>query len=66
MTVYCIDKNTTNPYRLYEKMGLAEIGEKEIALLREEGNIKPVAEFDAKEKISLKLTSNCVYLVEVK
>lgn len=66
VTVYCIDKNTTNPYRLYEKMGLAEIGEKEIALLREEGNIKPVAEFDAKEKISLKLTSNCVYLVEVK
>ena len=66
VTVYCIDKNTTNPYRLYQKMGIAEIGEKEIELLREEGNLKPVAEFDANEKISLKLTANCVYLVEVK
>jgi len=66
VTVYCIDKNTTNPYRLYQKMGVSEIGEKEIKLLREEGNIKPVAEFDVKEKISLKLTANCVYLVEVK
>lgn len=66
VTVYCIDKNTTNPYRLYQKMGVSEIGEKEVVLLREEGNIKPVAEFDAKEKISLNLTANCTYLVEVK
>ena len=43
-----------------------QTGEKEIKLLREEGNIKPVAEFDAKEKIDLRLTANCVYLVDVK
>lgn len=67
VTVYCIDKNTTNPYRMYEKMGLAaDLTKEQIKFLREEGNLKPVAEFDAKEKINLKLTSNCVYLVEVK
>ena len=66
VTVYCIDKETTNPYRLYQKKGATDLSREDIKELREEGRIKPVAEFDAKEKISLKLTANCVYLVEVK
>ena len=66
VTIYRIDKETTNPYRLYERMGMPEIGEKEIKILREEGKIKPIAEFDANNEIELKLTANCVYFVEVK
>ena len=65
--VYCIDKQTTNPYRLYQRMGEPKLGEPEIKALREEGNIKPIAEFVASgtDKINLKLTPNSVYLVEV-
>ncbi len=66
VTIYCIDKETTNPYRLYERMGMPEIGENEIKVLREEGKIKPIAEFNANNEVQLKLTANCVYLVEVK
>jgi len=66
VTVYCIDKETTNPCRLYQKKGEGEMTREVIKELREEGRIKPVAEFDAKETISLKFTANCVYLVEVK
>lgn len=58
--VYCIDKNTTNPYRLYEK------GVEDIKALRNEGKLVPVAKYSANEKIELKLTSNSTYLVEVK
>ncbi|MGN0178503.1 MAG: hypothetical protein ACI4DY_03550 [Monoglobaceae bacterium] len=66
-TVYCIDKHTTNPYRLYEKMNTDNLGEKEISELREEGNIKPVSKFvvSKADKITLHLTANSVYLVEV-
>jgi len=65
--IYCIDKQTTNPYRLYERMGKPEILKKEINELRNEGNIKPVSEYTANEnnKIKLNLTPNSVYLVEV-
>ncbi len=64
-TVYCIDKNTTNPYRLYQKKGITELSEKDIKELREEGNIKPIAEYAISDKIELKLTANSVYLVMV-
>ena len=67
VVIWCIDKETTNPYRLYEKLGMNELGDKEIKVLREEAKLKPIAEFVAKEsdEIQLKLTPNAVYLVQV-
>lgn len=67
VTIWCIDKNTTNPYRMYERLGMNELGDQEIKLLREEAKMKPIAEFVAKEsdEIQLKLTPNAVYLVQV-
>jgi len=64
-TVYCIDKNTTNPYRLYQKKGITELSEKDIKELRDEGNIKPIAEYTVSDKIELKLTANSVYLIMI-
>ena len=66
VTLWCIDKDTTNPYSLYKKMGEPEMSEDVIKTLRAEGNIKPYKEFIADGDIELKLTPNCVYLVEVK
>ena len=67
VTVWCIDKETTNPYRLYQKMGVETPNEEQLKLLREEGNMKPQQSFVAKagDKISLRLTANCTYLVTV-
>ncbi len=67
VTVWRIDRETTNPYRLYEKMGIVEPDQKEIAILREEGRLKPIAEFISQgEAIELALTANCTYLIEIK
>ena len=45
-------------------MGLdRELSEENIKILREEGNMKPFAKLTSKDKITLKLTPNCVYLV---
>ena len=67
VTVWCIDKETTNPYRLYQKMGVETPNEEQIKLLREEGNMKPQRSFVAKagDKISLRFTPNATYLVTV-
>lgn len=66
VTVWCIDKDTTNPYRLAQKNGIGKNPTKEeIALLREEGKLKPVAEFvyNNNDKFTLKLTANCTYML---
>ena len=66
VTVWCIDKDTTNPYRLAQKNGIGKNPTKEeIALLREEGKLKPVAEFvySDSDKFTLKLTANCTYML---
>lgn len=64
VTVYCIDKTHANPYRLYEKNGFThDLTDEQIKMLRDEGNIKPVASFSSNEKIKLDLTANSVYLV---
>ena len=66
ITVWCIDKDTTNPYRLAQKKNIGKNPTKEeIALLREEGKLKPISEFiyNNNDKLTLKLTPNCTYLV---
>ncbi len=64
-TVYCIDKNTTNPYRLYQKKGITELSDADIKELREEGQIKPVSEYTVSDKIALKLMANSVFLITI-
>ena len=65
--VWCIDKNTTNPYRVFEKMGSPEnLTKEQIDLLKEEGNIKPIKEFVlTKNQIELTFTANSTYLVTI-
>jgi xylan 1,4-beta-xylosidase len=66
-TIWCIDKFTTNPYRVFEKMGSPEdLTKEQIDLLREEGNIKPIKELVlTKNEIELTFTSNSTYLVTI-
>lgn len=66
VTVWCIDKSSTNPYRLYEKMKKTDMDDEIIKILREEGNLKPFKEFTEDKNITIELSANCVYLVEVK
>lgn len=69
VTVWCIDRDTTNPYRLFEKMGSPEQPDTaQIKALREEGKLKPVAQYVAQSNAlqPIALTSNCLYLITVK
>ncbi|MBQ8342385.1 MAG: hypothetical protein IJY22_08460 [Clostridia bacterium] len=66
VTVWCIDKTHTNPYRLYQKMGLETPNEEDLRALRAEGIMKPFSEFIATEEaITLPLTANATFLVTV-
>jgi len=60
VTIYCIDKEHTNPYRLYQRVGIEDL-----ALLREEGKMKPIRTQCGNEKLCLHLTANCTYLITV-
>ena len=64
--IWLIDKDHTNPYSLWKKMGEPEMTSDVIKTLRTESTLKPFAEFVAEEnEIRIELTANCVYLVEV-
>ena len=65
VTVWCIDKSTTNPYRLYQNLGIGTPTDEELKLLREEGRLKPVKIQKGSEPIALNLTANCTYLITV-
>jgi len=65
VTVWCIDKNTTNPYRLYQKMGIDTPTDEELKILREEGRLKPVKIQKGDEPLVLSLIPNCTYLITV-
>lgn len=66
ITVWCIDKNTTNPYRTWERSGCPEIKGHTLKQLLEEGKMKPVFRDIAKSNsISLSLTPNATFLIEV-
>lgn len=62
-TVTCIDKTTANPFRLWESMGITAPNEKEIALLRAEGEMKPQSIAVTNGDVSLTLTPNCTYFI---
>lgn len=65
VSIYCIDKNNTNPYRTWEQLGKPEMSEKLLARLKEEGQLKPMWVQSGSEPLSLKLTANCTYLITV-
>ena len=67
ITVWCIDKTTTNPFRLYQKLNTEVLCAKELELLREEGRLRPVCQYicDGVEGIKLTLSANCTYLITV-
>ena len=65
VTVWCIDKEHTNPYRVFEKMGKNDLDAEDIKLLQEHGRMKPIKIQSGDESIELRLTANCTYLVEV-
>ena len=64
-TVWCIDRENCNPYRMYERMGKPEMTDELVKELKAEGNVKPLCEFEVRDSIKLKFTANCVYLVEI-
>lgn len=65
LTVYRIDKNTTNPYRLYEREGMGELTNDYIKRLRKEGELSPVFEGTLTGDEELLLTPNSTYFVSV-
>lgn len=65
VTVFCIDKEHNNPYRMWERAGKPEMTEDVLNSLREEGKLKPVKVQKGSEPLILKLTSNCTYLITV-
>lgn len=65
LTVYCIDKTTTNPYRLFQKFGVDKPSEEQIKLLKEEGKLKPVKQEEYNGALNLQLTPNCTYLITI-
>lgn len=66
LKVYCIDKSTTNPYRLAMKMGVRFPNDEEKKILREEGRLKPISDIEYNGKpVEIKLTPNSTYLIQV-
>ena len=66
LTVWCIDKNTTNPYRKFLQMGIDEPNEEQVKILKEEGNIKPIINSVlTKNQIELTFSANSTYLITV-
>lgn len=64
--LYRIDRKTTNPYRLYERSEMTpDLTEEQILLLRKEGTLRPIAEVSCTGSVSLELTANSVYLIEI-
>jgi hypothetical protein len=63
--VYKIDYETTNPFRLYEKLGIGIPTENEISVLREAGKLKCETVPVENGTISLTLSANSTFLIEV-
>ena len=66
ISVFVIDRENTNPYRLAKRMNIGnDPSKEEIAVLREEGRLKPISVEIGSSSVTLKLTPNCTYLVTV-
>ncbi|MBO5277440.1 MAG: hypothetical protein J6B05_02150 [Clostridia bacterium] len=65
VTVWCIDKEHTNPYRYAQKMGWKDLTKEQIEILREEGNLKPILVTKGVNAVTLKLTAGATFLITV-
>ena len=65
VTVFCIDREITNPYRLFEREKMTVPDKEQIFALRREGNLKPMIVQSGSEPLELRLTANCTYLITV-
>jgi hypothetical protein len=65
VTVYCIDKSHTNPYRMWERAGKPQMTEALLKDLREEGALSPLKVQKGSEPITLSLSPNATYLITV-
>ncbi|MBQ9714203.1 MAG: hypothetical protein IJV83_02660 [Clostridia bacterium] len=65
VTIWAIDKEHTNPYRMAQRNGWKNLTAEQIEILREEGNLKPVYTGKATGKIDLKLTAGATFLITV-
>ena len=63
VTIWCIDKKHTNPYRYAQEKGWTTLTKEQIELLREEGNLKPVLVTKGVRSIELDLTAGSTYLI---
>ena len=72
ITVWCIDETHTNPYTrmLRENMKEEALTDRDIQLLREEGQLKPLARYeksaDGAACVEVSFTNNALVLVELK
>lgn len=70
VTVWCIDKERTNPYTHAQKMGWGDLFDSEqIAALRQIGEMKPVAEYEevfvGEARIPLEFTSDALLMITI-
>lgn len=65
VTVFCIDRDNTNPYRLFEREKMTVPDKEQIFALRREGDLKPMIVQSGSEPLELRLTANCTYLITV-
>ena len=67
VTVWCIDRSTSNACRLFQKNGWDyDLTKEQLEILREEGRLKPVKQFVAESNnVDLTLTANGSYLVTI-
>ena len=65
VTVWCIDKTHTNPYRVFLGMNKDTPDPDDLELLRKVGNLEPISVSDGSAPIELKLTPNSTYFVAI-
>ena len=65
VTVWCIDKEHTNPYRLAQRKGWKDLTKEQIEILREEGNLTPLYVGEYTGEIKLNLTAGATFLITV-
>lgn len=65
VNVYVIDREHTNPYRLYLRMGKNELSEDDLKLLRDEGELEIAHSQKGSEPITLALSANACFLITV-
>ena len=67
VTIWAIDRENTNPYRLFEKMGVEDPDQEQLKQLRAEGKMKPLYQgiCQGKRLPEMDISANGVYLITV-